>query len=72
MAKIYTDETPMPFGKHKGTAMANVPADYLLYLLDAGIKEGPVKAYIMDNIEALRAEVEKAEANKSALRMMCR
>lgn len=28
-----TDNSPMPWGKHKGTAMANVPAHYLLWLV---------------------------------------
>lgn len=28
----YTDTTPMPFGVHKGTKLANVPAKYLIWL----------------------------------------
>lgn len=28
------DESIMPFGKHKGEKLANVPADYLLWLYD--------------------------------------
>jgi hypothetical protein len=30
----FTDETPMPFGKHKDTKLEKVPADYLLWLAD--------------------------------------
>lgn len=30
----YTDETPMPFGKHKGTPLKDVPPSYLLWLYD--------------------------------------
>lgn len=55
------DNTPMPFGKHKGTALANVPASYLLWW--NGENETPttetgkaLKAYILDNIKSLTAE----------------
>lgn len=61
---ILTDESPMPFGKHKGTAMANVPADYLLWMWN---KQGSTKPfgeaaqavmdYITENLEALKQEV---------------
>lgn len=60
MDNAYTDNTPMPFGKHKGKAMVNVPAKYLLILLDMGCNIGKdadkVKRYILDNIEVLRKE----------------
>jgi uncharacterized protein (DUF3820 family) len=52
------DTSPMPFGKHKGTPMANVPAGYLLWLYDI-VKPGDVKDYIRANEQALRAEVKK-------------
>jgi len=58
-----TDNDPMPFGKHKGTAMANVPADYLMWLWK---KQGTTKPfgeaaqavmdYILDNLDALKLE----------------
>lgn len=50
------DDSLMPFGKHQGKKMANVPAGYLLWLNDQPWVDGNVKAYIHDNIEALRKE----------------
>lgn len=49
------DQTPMPFGKYKGRNMEDVPASYLLWLRDQG-HTGPVRAYIEDNLEALKKE----------------
>ena len=61
---ILTDESPMPFGKHKDTAMANVPADYLLWLWRKqgttkpfGTSAAAVQRYIIDNLDALKKEV---------------
>lgn len=53
------DTDKMPFGKHQGTAMANVPADYLLWLYDQGLKPGEVKKYIEDNMAGLKKEAKK-------------
>lgn len=53
-----TDNTPMPYGKHKGTAMANVPAGYLLWLLESGKCFCGVKEYVIDNLDVLRQEKE--------------
>ena len=58
------DKSPMPFGKYKGTAMANVDADYLLFLyeLNRGNKTHgkmtDVMTYIMKNLDALQKEAE--------------
>lgn len=54
-----SDSMPMPFGKHKGKKMANIPADYLLHLLDNYMCYGSVKAYIQENEDVLRKETEK-------------
>jgi len=61
---ILQDDSPMPFGKHKGTAMANVPASYLLWLRDKqgtakpfGEESQAVQDYIRDNLDALKKEV---------------
>lgn len=32
----FDDNTLMPFGKYKGYKLANVPPEYLIYLLDQG------------------------------------
>lgn len=51
-----TDESPMPWGKHKGTKMANVPAAYLLWCLREGKCSADVREYINDNLEILKRE----------------
>jgi len=52
-----TDESPMPYGIHKGKEMANVPANYLLWLWDAGKGSREVTNYIAENLDALKKEV---------------
>lgn len=64
MAKL-TDDDKMPFGKHKGTAMKSVPAQYLLWLygeMEAKKQsQGPVYGYIKENLKVLEKEVEEEE-----------
>lgn len=55
---FYTDQSVMPFGKHKGLKLANVPAHYLIWLYESNMKDGPLKDYIKENLEALRMEAE--------------
>jgi uncharacterized protein (DUF3820 family) len=52
----FTDNTPMPFGMHRGKAMANVPAHYLLWLFDKGCDHEGVKQYIIANLDLLKKE----------------
>jgi uncharacterized protein (DUF3820 family) len=60
-----TDESIMPFGKHKGKEMANVPASYLLWIYDEWTLPNPrfgfvhqeVKTYIEENLDVLKKEV---------------
>lgn len=52
-----TDQSPMPYGKHQGTAMANVPAQYLLWLYENQKCTHEVREYITDNLDALRLEI---------------
>lgn len=51
-----TDSFPMPFGKHKGEKLANVPAGYLLWLLGSGCSHSGLKKYIEENKEDLEDE----------------
>lgn len=53
------DTDKMPFGKYQGTAMANVPASYLLWLYQEGKLNQEVKAYIEDNMDVLKKEAKK-------------
>lgn len=61
-----TDTSLMPFGKHRGKPMIDVPADYLIYVYESyplEIRGGAeVRDYISDNLEVLRHEVN--ERNK--------
>lgn len=62
--KKLTDESPMPWGKHQGTAMANVPASYLLHFYDKGDLHDEVQDYVRENEDVLRLEVNRfKEAN---------
>lgn len=58
-----SDTDPMPFGKHKGKLMQDVPASYLHWLWTKG-KEGdttcPVADYIRRNMDALSKEYANA------------
>ncbi len=60
MTMTYNDNTIIPFGKHKGKALANVPASYLIWLLDNGKCFGALKDYIEDNIDVLQKEVKES------------
>ena len=53
------DESPMPFGKHKGEKMANVPASYLIWLYDNRKCSSDVKEYIEDNLDILQIEIKR-------------
>ena len=55
IALLYDDDTLMPFGKHKGDSLEDVPAYYLCYLYDETIiKDNDLLLYIEDNLELLR------------------
>jgi|WetSurMetagenome_2_1015567.scaffolds.fasta_scaffold03883_17 uncharacterized protein (DUF3820 family) len=51
------DNDKMPFGKYKGEMMANIPAEYLIWLYENGKCYGDVKKYLDENIDTLVAEV---------------
>lgn len=55
-----TDLSPMPFGKHMGIPMQDVPASYLFWLWTSqGMehnKVDPVACYIRKNLDALKRE----------------
>jgi len=55
----FTDETLMPFGKYKGQKLANIPASYLLFLLDQDWVNGSLKDYIKRNKDVLEVEVRR-------------
>lgn len=55
----YNDNTLMPWGEHKGKALINCPASYLLWLYDQPWIKGPLKEYIKDNFQSLKQEIKK-------------
>lgn len=52
-----TDQSPMPFGKHRGAKMEDVPASYLCWLYGQP-RHGhcDVREYIRENLVALAKE----------------
>lgn len=54
-----TDNSFMPYGKHKGKKMINVPADYLLWLYENQKCSGDVKSYIVNNHEVLTVQAKR-------------
>jgi uncharacterized protein (DUF3820 family) len=57
---ILNDLSPMPFGKYKDTPMQDVPASYLHWLWQNGmkneVKTKPVADYINRSLSALKTE----------------
>jgi len=51
------DDDLMPYGKYKGMKMSEVPASYLLWLIDNDKCSGDVREYIVDVYDALKTEV---------------
>lgn len=53
----YTDETPMPWGVHKGKLLANVPDHYLKWLYENNKCDRAMREYIEDNADVLKIEI---------------
>lgn len=54
-----TDTDIMPFGKHKGLRLEQVPPDYLLWLWDNGVwaqRDHVLHSYIRDSMSALEQD----------------
>jgi hypothetical protein len=58
MARDLGDNSPMPWGKHKGKPLKELPADYLLWLYEQPwIKDWPaLYGYLKKNEDLLMAE----------------
>lgn len=54
-----TDISPMPYGVHRGERMIDVPESYLLYLWTSDKMTEPVREYIKENMDAIRANQRK-------------
>jgi uncharacterized protein (DUF3820 family) len=56
----YTDSTPMPYGKYKGTPLIDVPAEHLIWLhTETKMRDEDLKFYIEDNMNVLLKETEQ-------------
>jgi len=55
-----TDKSKMPWGKHRGKAMEDIPASYLLWLYNQTTKsDNDVMHYIRENLDVLEKEVKE-------------
>lgn len=63
MAKL-EDTDIMPFGKYQGHKMEDVPAYYLLWLLEKPkrVGESAVREYVEDNKEVLEKQVKESRS----------
>lgn len=52
-----TDNDIIPFGKFKGTKLANIPADYFVWLNEQDWCTKAYKDYIEDNKDVLNQEL---------------
>jgi len=57
------DNSIMPYGRYKGRKMANIPAGYLLWLLENNKCCSKVKKYIEESMAALEKEVAEYRNN---------
>lgn len=57
MENELTDKSPMPYGQHKGFKMEDVPAKYLMWLLEKKRANDRVKAYIISRKESIDMEL---------------
>ena len=51
------DNSIMSFGKYKGEKMANIPAEYLIWLYENTNVYGEIKEYIRSNMDVLKSEI---------------
>lgn len=64
LPNAFGDDDEMPFGKHKGAKLSDVPTSYLLWLWDEGLysesnvrtSRYPLHAYIYNSFSALEQD----------------
>lgn len=59
-----TGNSPMPFGKHKGKALANVPDSYLLWLYEENVAKGALLTYLTENIDVIRHNAQQKSGKR--------
>jgi hypothetical protein len=65
----WTDETVMPWGKHKGTKLEDIPAGYFLWLMEQPwLPDWPgLNTYIKKNADALYQQAEEEDDAKGSV-----
>ena len=58
------DDSPMPYGKHKGTRMIDVPAKDLIWLYENQRCSAQVMRYVVDNMDVLQEEIKRENEQK--------
>jgi len=58
------DNSLMPFGKYKGTKMANVPASYLIWIYENNKCSIEVIKYVRENLDVLKEESKRENSKK--------
>lgn len=53
----------MPYGKHKGVEMQDVPATYLMWMYDNKKLDRAVSAYVEENMDVLQKEIDEGKNN---------
>ena len=61
---MVTDETIVPFGKHKNKKAGEVPNGYWLYMYDRKKLKGEWKDYAEETVPILRFQKEKSNSQK--------
>jgi len=56
-----TDETLMPWGKFRGTKMANVPSSYLKWCYDNNYGNAAFRGYIESNMDVILKDIKEEE-----------
>ncbi len=59
-----TDNDIMPFGKHKGKKLSDVPHGYWLYMYDGKMLNKDYKEYAEEAVPSLRTLKEMANRNQ--------
>lgn len=64
-----SENATMPFGKHKGKPLTDVPSDYLLWVYEnKDDLYGNLKTYIEDNLDVIKQEAADLNAQFKASR----
>lgn len=48
----------MPFGKHRGKKMKDIPVEYYLYLHEQGMRKGALRTYVINNLDEIKKRAE--------------